>query len=186
MNNENKPEPDKTVEAENDRRIANSPKDHIPGWGIDADPENDPTYPMKHWNGADHQRFNYPKPPQQPINVEILQTIERPGVSRVFGTSSPPSGLSGMIRRWAFQWNESTYLHWVPLVLADRINVVEGYIDDFKKGIVPNPFAERGWQAEWKYNRKSVLQNAAIGAAVAAGIVFFLTQKNKKAKSRFA
>ena len=26
---------------------------HIPGWGMDADPENDPTYPMKHWTAQE-------------------------------------------------------------------------------------------------------------------------------------
>jgi hypothetical protein len=181
---ESKPEPDKTIEADLDRGIADSYK-NIPGWGIDADPENDPTYPMKHWNGDDHQRFNYEKPTQQPIDVEILHSIERPGISRVFGTSTPPSGLSGMIRRFAFKYSESTYAHWVPLVLADRISVFEGYLDDLKHGIVPNPFAERGWQAEWKYNRKSLVQNVAIGAAVTAGIVALIVMKNKK-KKRFA
>lgn len=50
---ENRVEPDKTTEAEVDRRLANSYKD-IPGWGFDANPDNDPTYPMKNWNGADH------------------------------------------------------------------------------------------------------------------------------------
>lgn len=179
MENENKPAPDTTAEARRDRAIADSYKD-IPGWGIDADPENDPTYPVKHWNGADYQRFNYEKAPQQPIDVEILHSVERPGVSRVFGTSVPPAGLSGALRRWAFKHNESTYLHWVPLVLADRINVFEGYLEDFKKGIIPNPIAERGWQAEWKYNRKNVLINAAIGAAVTAGIVMLIKQKNKR------
>ncbi|MCW3081541.1 hypothetical protein [Segetibacter sp.] len=184
MENKNRPEPDKTMEADYDRNIANSSKDHIPGWGIDFNPENDPTYPMKHWNGADHQRSNYEKPSQQPIDVEVLQSIERPGVSRVFGTSTPPTGLSGAIRRWAYKWNESTYLHWVPLVLADRINVFEGYIDDFKHGIVPNPFAERGWQAEWKYNRKSFVQNLAIGVAIAGAAVVIIKQQNKKKKKK--
>ena len=175
---ENKPEPDTRIEADNDRRIANSPKD-IPGWGIDADPENDPTYPMKEWNGADHRRFNYEKPQQQPIDVEVFHSIERPGVTRVFGTSTPPKGLSGMIRRYAYKYSESTYAHWVPLVLADRIGVVEGYIDDLKQGIVPNPFAERGWKAEWKYNRKELIQNVAIGVAVATAVLIFSSQKNK-------
>lgn len=179
MENENKPEPDKTIEADRDRAIADSYK-HIPGWGIDADPENDPTYPMKHWDGSDHQRFNYEKPPQQPIDVEVLHSIERPGVSRVFGTSAPPSGLSGMLRRFAFKYSESTYSHWVPLVLADRINVVEGYIEDIAKGIIANPFAERGWQAEWKYNRKSLVTKLAVGVAVTAAVVMLLQQKNKK------
>jgi hypothetical protein len=184
METRNKPEPETTIEADNDRNIANSPKDHIPGWGIDANPENDPTYPMKDWNGADYQRSNYRKPPQQPIDVEVLQSVERPGVSRVFGTSTPPQGLSGAIRRWAYKWSESTYLHWVPLVLADRIGVYEGLIDDFKHGIVPNIFAERGWQAEWKYNRKSVIKNAAIVAGVTTAVVLLLNanSKNKKKK----
>lgn len=180
MENRNKPEPDTAIEADNDRRLANSPKDHIKGWGIDANDDNDPTYPMKEWNGADHQRFNYPKPPQQPITVEVLHSIERPGVSRVFGTSTPPKGLSGVIRRWAFQQNESTYLRWVPLVLADRIGVVEGYIEDFTHGVIPNPFAERGWQSEWKYNRKGFLQTAAIAAGVTAAVVLLLKQRSKR------
>jgi hypothetical protein len=185
MENENRSEPDKMPEADNDRRIANSPKDHIPGWGIDADPENDPTYPIKNWNGADYQRFNYDKPQQQPIDIEVLHSTERPGVSRVFGTSSPPKGLSGVLRRYAFKYSESTYLHWVPLVLADRINVVEGYIEDLSKGIIPNPFAERGWQAEWKYNRKGFVQSLAIGAAV-VGVAALLLSKSSSKKKKAA
>ncbi|TDH20643.1 hypothetical protein EXU57_21235 [Segetibacter sp. 3557_3] len=155
---------------------------HIKGWGIDADPENDPTYPMKDWNGADHERLNYEPPPQQPIDIEILQSIERPRPPAVFGTSTPPHSLSGMIRRWAFRYSESTYAHWVPLVLADRINVVEGYIEDFAKGILPNPFAERGWQAEWKYNRKDFVQKIAIGVVVTGALVAILSRKNRKNK----
>lgn len=160
-----------------DRQIAGSPKD-IPGWGMDADPENDPTYPMKNWNGADHQRLAYERPPQQPVNVEILHSIERPGVSCVFGATLPPKGLSGKIRRYAFKYSESTYMHWVPLVLADRINVIEGIIDDIKGGNFPNLIAERGWGAEWKYNKSGVIKKVAIGAAITAGIIMLI--KNRK------
>jgi hypothetical protein len=182
---QSKPEPNTMPEADRDREIANSPKDHIPGWGIDADPENYPNYPMKEWNGADHQRFNYQKPEQQPIDVEILHSNERPGVSRVFGTSTPPRGLSGMIRRYAYaNHSESTYAHWVPLVLADRINVIEGYIEDLLHGTVPNPFAERGWQAEWKYNKKGVVKNVAIGVGIAAVAMVLLSGKKKRKKQQ--
>jgi hypothetical protein len=176
---ENKVEPDKTIEADLDRKIAESPK-NIPGWGVDANPENDPTYPMKERNGADYQRFNYDKPTQQPLDVEILHSIERPGVSRVFGTSTPPQGLSGMIRRYAFKHSESTYMHWVPLVVADRVNVVEGIIDDLAHGHIPNIFAEKGWGAEWKYNRKGFVQNIAIGVAVSAAVYMLLSRKKHK------
>jgi hypothetical protein len=155
---------------------------HINGWGIDANPENDPTYPMKHATGADHERLNYERPPQQPIDVEILHSIERPGVTSVFGTSTPPKGLSGMIRRYAYRYSESSYGHWIPLVLADRIDVWQGYLDDLKHGILPNPFAERGWQAEWKYNRKGFVQNLAIGAVVATAVILLLSRKNKKVR----
>ena len=87
-------------ESDLDRQIAWLPKD-IPGWGIDADPQNNPTYPYKHWNGSDHERLNYERPPMQPVTVEVLHSIERPGLSCVFGTSVPPSGVSGAIRRFA-------------------------------------------------------------------------------------
>src|ERR1700712_1004563 len=113
-----------------DRKIANTPKDHIPGWGMDVDPENDPTYPMKHWNGADHERLNYEKAPQQPIDIEMLHSIERPGITRVFGTSTPPAGLSGAIRRYAYKFSEATAAHWMTLILADRVDVIQGKIND--------------------------------------------------------
>ena len=172
---QNRIEPETTIESTRDRDIANQQK-NIPGWGMDADPLNNPTYPIKNYNGADHERLNYEKPEQQPLTVEVLQSIERPGVSRVFGTSTPPQGLSGMIRRYAFRYSESTYAHWVPLVMADRIGVVEGVIDDLKHGIVPNIFAEKGWKAEWKYNRKGMIKSIATGVAVTA-VLFLLLRK---------
>jgi hypothetical protein len=88
-----------------------------------------------------------------------------------------------MLRRFAFRYSESTYAHWVPLVLADRINVIEGRIDDIKHGIIPNPFAERGWAAEWKYNRKSFVTKVAIGAAIAAAVVVVMKQKGEAKRS---
>ena len=167
-------------ESEQDRRIANHPKD-IPGWGIDADPQNNPTYPIKHWNGADYERLNYDRPPMQPETVEVLHSIERPGLSCVHGTTVPPSGLSGMIRRFAFKFSESTYSHWFPLVVADRVNVIEGLIDDIKNGHFPNLIKERGWAAEWKYNRKGLIQNLAIAAAITAGWLILSGRRRKYA-----
>jgi hypothetical protein len=151
----------------------------IKGWGIDADPENEPTYPMKNWTGDDHQRLGWERPPLQPGSVELLRSIERPNNSATFGTSVPPSGVSGAIRRFAFRYSESTYLHWLPLLIADRVNVVEGIIDDLRKGYVPNPLAERGWKAEWKYNRKGVIKNIAAGLIVTAAIIALLPDKKK-------
>jgi hypothetical protein len=157
---------------------------HIKGWGIDADPENDPTYPMKHWTGDDHNRLNYERATQQPATVEILHSNERPNLTAVFGTSTPPSGLSGQIRRFAFTRSEGEFSHWIPLILADRINMIEGIFDDLKRGHFPNFFAERGWNAEWKYNRKGFIQKAAIATAITAGVVVALSLRSKKKKKQ--
>jgi hypothetical protein len=156
---------------------------HIKGWGIDADPENEPTYPMKKWTGDDHKRINWKRPPLQPVNIEVLHSNERPNITAVFGTSSPPSGLSGMIRRYAFKYSEGHYAHWFVLVLADRVNVVEGIIEDLARGHIPNFFKERGWNAEWKYNRKSMITKLAITAGVVIGMAAFLYASGKKKKS---
>jgi hypothetical protein len=98
----------------------------------------------------------------------------------VFGTSTPPIGLSGMIRRYAYKHSESTYAHWVPLVLADRIDVIQGIINDLKQGIVPNIFAEKGWQAEWKYNRQGLIKKVATTMLVTTAIILWLSRKRKK------
>lgn len=148
---------------------------HIKGWGIDADPANDPTYPMKKRTNQEQEGYTWERPPQQPVNIEILRSVERPNITAVFGTSVPPSGLSGMIRREAFKKSESSYGRWLPLVLADRIGVFEGIVDDLKRGHIPNFFAERGWKAEWKYNRKNfVIKTAAVAVVTTAvlGLLF--------------
>ncbi len=153
---------------------------HINGWGIDADPENEPTYPIKKYTGDDHQRIHYEKPTQQPVNIEILHSNERPGVTAVFGTSTPPAGLSGAIRRFAFGYSESSYGHWLPLIIADRIAVIEGIIDDLKRGYIPNMIAERGWKADWKYNRQGLIKKAVMGIAVASAAILLLNRKNNR------
>jgi hypothetical protein len=146
---------------------------HIKGWGIDADPDNEPTYPIKHWNGDDHKRLNYARPSQQPLTVEKLHSNERSSVSAVFGTSLPPAGLSGKLRRYAFRFSEGNWNHWLTLLFADRVNVAEGVIDDIKTGHVPNLAREFGW------SKKETIRNIAIAATITFGILILLS-KNKK------
>jgi hypothetical protein len=147
----------------------------IKGWGVDADVKNDPTYPMKRRNNGEHRGLNWQRPEQQPEEVEVLQSNERPNLSAVYGTSTPPSGLSGLLRRGAFKYSESSYGHWLPLMLADRINMVEGVFEDLAHGHVPNIFKEMGWNAEWKYNRPRLLRRLAVGVLVATAACAYLT-----------
>jgi hypothetical protein len=150
---------------------------HIKGWGVDADPHNDPTYPMKHRNNGEHAGYSWERPPQQPATVEVLHSNERPNLTAVFGTSTPPSGLSGILRRFAFTYSESNYGHWLPLVLADRIGVLEGVLDDLAHGHVPNTFAERGWKAEWQHNRKSLVGRILFGMLTPVVVMIFFRRR---------
>jgi hypothetical protein len=161
----------------------------LPGWNIDNDPENDPTYPMRTRTPDDHKGYSWERPTQQPITIEVLHSIERPNITAVFGTSVPPSGLSGVIRRFAFKYSENSYLHWLPLLLADRVNVVEGVLADLAHGQVPNIFAEKGYPVEWKHDRKGLIIKLATAAAIVGGAIVLLSSKGKggkKAKIRSA
>lgn len=150
----------------------------IPGWGMDADPENEPTYPMKNYTGDDHHRSDYQRSAPQAIDVEILKSNERPKMSAVFGNSVPPSGLSGVIRRYAFRHSEDRYRHWLPLIFADRVNMFEGLVEDLRKGYFPNIIAERGWKVEMKYNPKGFATKVATAAAV--GFILYVMLRKKK------
>ena len=153
---------------------------HIKGWGVDADPKNEPTYPIKRYTGEDHSRMTWERPLQQPTpKLEILHSNERPHLTAVFGTSVPPSGLSGIIRRKAFKHSENSYLHWLPLLIADRVNVVEGVVDDLLNGHVPNIFAERGWKAEWKHNPGGLITRVVVGSVFATALLMIMLKKKK-------
>ena len=104
----------------------------------------------------------------------MLHSNERPNLSATFGTSTPPAGLSGVLRRFAFKYSESSYGHWLPLMLAVKACVVEGYLEDLSSGHVPNVFAEWGWKAEWKHNRTGLVTRVAVGAVLATAAFAYL------------
>jgi hypothetical protein len=138
----------------------------IPGWGVDADPRNDPVYPMRDRSNEDGPGIVWDRPPLQQSDVEILQSIEHIRRPAVFGTTCPPSGLSGEIRRAAFHYSESQWAHWLLLMLADRINMVEGVLEDFSRGRIPNLWAELGMPAEMKHNRPNLVTKIAVTVIV--------------------
>jgi hypothetical protein len=148
------------------------------GWAIDADPANDPTYPIKDRNNGEHAGYTWDRPDQQRSDVEVLHSNERPNLTAAFGTTLPPSGLSGVIRRAAFNYSEDAYMHWLPLMLADRIGMVEGILDDVGRGRIPNIFGEMGWKADWKHNRPRLAKNVAVGAGIAV-LAVYLLKRNK-------
>jgi hypothetical protein len=162
-----------------------SPADfsHIKGWGADLDPKNRPAYPMErtpprleglHWHDVE----------DQPLKMKVYHSVERPGITPVFGTSTPPSGISGRIRDVAYGFSENDVRHWMLLLLADRINVAEGIGQDFMRGRIPNIFAEMGIKAELRYNRAGLIRKAAVASAV-IGAGYFLLKRREARAYRF-
>jgi hypothetical protein len=159
---------------------------HIKGWGVDINPKNDPTYPIKDpRTDVEQQGYTWQRPTQQPQTVEILHSNERPNISAVFGTVAPPSGLSGMLRRYAFTHSESRLMHWIPLVLADRINVVEGILEDLTQGTVPNIPKEKGLTGNSVANQKRSTQQILVVALAATAVVGLLTYRRARQHSGY-
>jgi len=153
----------------------------IKGWGVDANPKNDPTYPMKQRTNGEHAGYSWERPSLQPATVEVLHSNERPNLTAVFGTSTPPTGLSGVLRRFAFRYSESSYGHWLPLMLADRVSVMEGIVSDLGHGYIPNIFAELGWKAEWRYNRTNLVRRVLIRMVLASAVITYVRRKRHAA-----
>ncbi|MDM0009510.1 hypothetical protein QTI51_32410 [Variovorax sp. J22G73] len=148
---------------------------HILGWGADLDHADRPAYPME----RTPPRLPYPMPPpeQQHSHAEVLVSTERPRITRVYGTAQPPKGLSGWLRRQAFYHSENDLRRWLMLLLADRVNVGEGLVEDLARGHVPNLYAEMGGRAELMHNPKGAARKVAIGIAAVALLALALQRR---------
>jgi hypothetical protein len=154
-------------------------KQRIKGWGADLDKKNRPAVPMERTPPRFiHQHEGQIE--QQAETVEVLVSTERPGVTPIFGTRQPPSGVSGMIRRAAFKTTENDLRHWLLLLLADRVNVVEGLVDDLAHGHVPNMLGEMGIKAEWKHNPAGLVKKAAIATALVGTAVYLMKGRKQR------
>jgi hypothetical protein len=150
----------------------------IKGWGIDADPENDPTYPMRNRREGS-SKYKREGQTQQPVLQEVLHSNERPNISAVYGLGPEPSGLSGKLRRFAFEHGEGEFSHWIPLLFADRINAIEGIVNDIRNGKFPNIIKEKGWPAQWKHDKVGLLKKVAVFAAITGGIIWWVGRKKE-------
>lgn len=152
---------------------------HIKGWGADLDHKNRPGVPMERtpprYTPAD---MATPQPQEQ--KVEVLVSPERPGITQLHGSVQPPSGLSGMLRRAAFKFSENDLRHWLILLGADRINVVEGIVEDLAHGHVPNILGEMGLKSEWQHNKKGLATKVAIAGAIGAAAYLLLKDRDER------
>ncbi|HYD75202.1 hypothetical protein [Ramlibacter sp.] len=153
---------------------------HVPGWGADLDPADRPAYPKErtpprldnvHWQSPAAQRNRH--------GIVVLHSNERPGLTPIYGTSTPPRGLSGLLRRLAFRYSENDLRHWLVLLAADRVNVGEGLLDDLAHGHLPNLYREMGGPAEWRHNRTGLMKKALVAGMVAGVAVYLLRRRGR-------
>ncbi len=144
--------------------------DRIPGWGSDLDPAVRPGVPRDKAPELGVEVLYPPIPEQAPPHL-IHKSTEYPRLTPVFGTSCPPTGLSGRIRDVAYRFSEGRLAHWMMLMLADRVNVVEDVAGDLARGRVPNIPKEMGLATEWQHNRAGLVRKAAIAAIGVAVLV---------------
>ena len=79
-------------------RRSQKPAQEVAGWGVDLDRANRPAVPMER-TPPRLDNVHWEVPAQQEVRVKIHHSTERPA-SRVFGTSTPPSGISAGCATW--------------------------------------------------------------------------------------
>jgi hypothetical protein len=122
----------------------------------------------------------YPKFEQQVSGSKVHKSTEHGKLTPVFGNACPPRGLSGLMRDFAYRFSEGKMSHWVLLMAADRVDMVEELLIDVAHLRIPNIPREMGLGSELKYNRKGVARTAAFaGLGLAAFLVVSTVRKRR-------
>ena len=150
----------------------------IAGWGSDLDPARRPGVPRDKAPELGVESL-YPPFEQQVARVKIHKSNEHGKLTPVFGTSCPPQGLSGAIRDFAYRFSEGQLPHWLTLLLADRVNVVEDVVGDLAQLRVPNLVKELGLAAQWRYNRAGFVKGVAIAGLCAVALVAYTRSRRR-------
>ena len=122
----------------------------IPGWGADLDPKDRPSVPRERFDpGATGAHWDFPERQEEKWPRE--RSIEHKFLTPVFGTSAPPHGLSGVLRKFAYaRYSEGRAAHWLILLGADRVDAVESHLRSFATTRPDNPITETGVLSEFR------------------------------------
>lgn len=93
-----------------------------PARGIDRDPARRPGVPAERSPQSEpHAHPAQARQDGRPTGVMDART-------RVFGTAQPPAGLSGRLRSAAYAIPDHFARHWMLLIFADRVDVLESRV----------------------------------------------------------
>jgi hypothetical protein len=123
-------------------------RERIPGWGVDLDPADRPSYPKETLDARlEGARWDLPEP--QPHEGYRERSMEHADLTPVFGTAQPLRGLSGSLRRLAYErYSEARAAHWLLLMAGDRVDVAGSTLRSFASTHPDNLLTETGIKAE--------------------------------------
>jgi hypothetical protein len=139
-----------TADKHQRRESSEELRDRIPGWGADLDPKDRPAVPRErtdletgaHWDFPDRQPEKWPRE----------RSVEHQFLPPVFGTSTPPRGVSGALRRYAYKYSEGRTAHWLILLAADRVDACGSHLRSFLTAHPDNPVTETGVLSEYTHH----------------------------------
>jgi hypothetical protein len=123
-------------------------RQRIPGWGADLDPADRPSYPRESLDLRPEGAV-WDVPEQQPHGERRERSVEHADLTPVFGTAQPLHGVSGAIRRLAYdRFSEGRAAHWLLLIAGDRVDVLGSTLRSFASTRPDNLLTETGIRSE--------------------------------------
>lgn len=140
--------PDKPPLAEDSATL----RARIPGWGADLDPADRPSVPRERFDPS-FSGAHWERPERQPEKWPRERSVEHAQLPPVFGTSCPPKGLSGAIRKYSYaKYSEGQAAHWLLLMVGDRVDMVGSGLRSLLTLRPDNPITQTGVLAEVKHH----------------------------------
>lgn len=112
---------------------------NVPDWGVDVSLTSRPGVPKEVLPPKVIPRLRRVALALQVPHEEVLKRAELAELTPVFGTASPPHGISGELRRIAYNIPDYKVRHWMLLLLADRVDAVESDPLDFARHLLGIP-----------------------------------------------
>jgi hypothetical protein len=116
---------------------------------VDLDPEDRPSVPKLQMR-EDRTGAHWDFPERQPEKWARERSIEHKFLTPVFGTSCPPRGISGALRKFSYRkYSEGRAAHWLLLLAADRVDAWEHHLRSFATTRPDNPITQTGVLSEF-------------------------------------
>ncbi|WP_285114460.1 hypothetical protein [Leifsonia sp. fls2-241-R2A-40a] len=127
-------------------------RQRIPGWGVDSDPADRPSHPRERVD-AESTGAHWTLPVLQEPREGRERSVEHEMLTPVFGTAQPLHGVSGAIRRFAYdRYSEGQTAHWLLLVAGDRVDAIGAHVKSLASRRPDDPITESGVLAEFGHH----------------------------------